>query len=258
MLWEILLQFIFRLSLGIAVAMAVTPSKDVTSGFFRVHLWVILGLCTFATLIAFSLGNPLLSTKSAATAAIASAVCSYIGSVVWIYEKRVTGLVFLLLVAATTFWGCLVALPVEQQTDVMQWRVAIVDSVSAAVLIGMTITAMFLGHWYLNTPTMKLGPLRALILFMASAAVARLLFCGGGLAATLIYSEPMNTSFAALLVLRWASGLIGLLVLSGMTWQTLKIPNTQSATGILYAGVILAFIGELTSQLLSVDTLYPV
>jgi hypothetical protein len=35
-----------------------------------------------------------------------------------------------------------------------------------------------------------------------------------------------------------------------MTWETLKIPNTQSATGILYAGVILVFVGELVSQLL--------
>jgi hypothetical protein len=38
----------------------------------------------------------------------------------------------------------------------------------------------------------------------------------------------------------------------------LKIPNTQSATGILYAAVVLAMIGELTSQLLSAETMYPV
>jgi hypothetical protein len=42
-----------------------------------------------------------------------------------------------------------------------------------------------------------------------------------------------------------------------MTWLTLKIPNTQSATGILYAAVILAFIGELTAQLMSDAASYP-
>jgi hypothetical protein len=47
------------------------------------------------------------------------------------------------------------------------------------------------------------------------------------------------------------------LVLTWLTWQTLKIPNTQSATGILYAAVVLAFIGELTSQLLSAEARYP-
>ena len=46
--------------------------------------------------------------------------------------------------------------------------------------------------------------------------------------------------------------LAGVLGLTAMTWQTLKIPNTQSATGILYVAVIFAFLGELTSQLLSV------
>jgi hypothetical protein len=64
--------------------------------------------------------------------------------------------------------------------------------------------------------------------------------------------------FWIFIALRWLSGLLGTLALAILTWQTLKIPNTQSATGILYAGVICAFIGELTAQLLSVEVLYPV
>ena len=55
------------------------------------------------------------------------------------------------------------------------------------------------------------------------------------------------------LALRWLAGLIGILGLAGMTWQTLKIPNTQSATGILYVAVIFAFLGELSSQLLLIE-----
>jgi len=42
-----------------------------------------------------------------------------------------------------------------------------------------------------------------------------------------------------------------------MAWQTLKIPNTQSATGILYVGVMTTFLGELTAQLLSQDAAFP-
>ena len=59
------------------------------------------------------------------------------------------------------------------------------------------------------------------------------------------------------LALRWLAGILGVLIMAIMTWQTLKIPNTQSATGILYAGVILTFIGELVSQLLSAQATYP-
>ena len=38
-----LVEFLFRLTFGVATAMALTPAKWVTSGFFRVHLWVLLG-----------------------------------------------------------------------------------------------------------------------------------------------------------------------------------------------------------------------
>jgi hypothetical protein len=42
---------------------------------------------------------------------------------------------------------------------------------------------------------------------------------------------------------------VGTLALAVMTWQTLKIPNTQSATGILYVAVIATFLGELVALL---------
>ena len=59
------------------------------------------------------------------------------------------------------------------------------------------------------------------------------------------------------LSLRWLAGLVGTLGLAWLTWKTLEIPNTQSATGILYAAMILAFIGELTAQLLSAEAVFP-
>jgi hypothetical protein len=45
--------------------------------------------------------------------------------------------------------------------------------------------------------------------------------------------------------------------LAWMAWQTLKIPNTQSATGILYVAVIGTFVGETTALLLSAESLFP-
>ena len=67
----------------------------------------------------------------------------------------------------------------------------------------------------------------------------------------------VSTSWLVFLSLRWLAGLVGTLGLAWMTWLTLKIPNTQSATGILYAAMILAFIGELTAQLMSARGGYP-
>ena len=58
-------------------------------------------------------------------------------------------------------------------------------------------------------------------------------------------------------VLRWSFGLCGVLALLWMAWRTLKIPNTQSATGILYVAVIGVFVGELTAALLSAESAFP-
>jgi hypothetical protein len=60
------------------------------------------------------------------------------------------------------------------------------------------------------------------------------------------------------LALRWLAGLVAMACVIWMTWQTLKIPNTQSATGILYVGVIVSFLGELVALLLSQTSRFPV
>jgi hypothetical protein len=53
------------------------------------------------------------------------------------------------------------------------------------------------------------------------------------------------------------TGIVGAMITAVMSWQTLKIPNTQSATGILYVGVMFVFLGELTAELLSYGAVWP-
>jgi hypothetical protein len=131
------------------------------------------------------------------------------------------------------------------------------DTASGGWLLGVIMVAMLLGHWYLNTPTMELAPLRRLVILIAVAVGIRALVSAVGLGLNLSYGQPPETSWWIFVGLRWLSGLVGTGMLALMTWYVLKVPNTQSATGILYAGVILSFIGELTSQLLSVEARYP-
>ena len=89
------------------------------------------------------------------------------------------------------------------------------------------------------------------------AIVARAVVSGLGLA--WYSSEPVNagSTFGVFLAFRWLTGIVTPLPLAWMTWQTLKIPNTQSATGILYACDTLVFLGELMSELLSAQTGFP-
>jgi len=116
---------------------------------------------------------------------------------------------------------------------------------------------MLLGHWYLNSPTMEMTPLRRLIVLMALAVVLRTIFCSLGLWGELAYANSFSTQWIAFVALRWTFGLLGVAILTWMAWQTLKIPNTQSATGILYVAVIGTFVGETMSLLLSSESLFP-
>jgi hypothetical protein len=262
---QTLVEFLFRLTFGVAVAMAMTPPRLVTSGFFRVHLWVLLGIQTLAALAAYS-------TKAAAqqpgwvgtaqfALAVAAAVASYVGAVIWMYEQRLAGKIAIALVACCALTGCWLPI-LAHGGESTKVPLELADRFTGGLLLGAVVTAMLLGHWYLNTPTMKLDPLKRLIVLLVVAVGLRMAVCLPGawllVAGQLSAADARPQAWVIFLALRWLAGLIGVLALAWLTWQTLKIPNTQSATGILYAGVVLAFIGELTSQLLSTQTRYPV
>jgi hypothetical protein len=254
----ILTQFIFRLSFGLAFGMALTNPREVTSGYYRNHLYVLLGLTVLATMVA--LGD---RTQFALAPPLIAAILSYIGSAIWLYEWPRAGRVMLLLVAGVALWGAWSATGFAHLEPSMPGPVSValvltaLDPLTSGLLLGITIAAMFLGHWYLNTPTMALRPLERLIVLMGVATCLRAAVSGTGLACLLSNGPWPATEQLLFIALRWLSGILGVLLLTVMAWKTLKIPNTQSATGILYVAVIATFLGELTSMLLSVRSAYP-
>lgn len=258
---RVLLQFIFRVTFGVALSMAITPPRLVTSGYYRVHLWVLLGLNTFAALIAYtgrdSLAQVVASPGWLVGFSIFLAIASYAGGVAWLYEQPKWGGRFLYLITVGAILAAFLASPWSKLTGSVGLALALLDLVSGGLLLGSTLAAMFLGHWYLNTPGMQLLPLKRLVLLMGAAILARTISSGTGLGLQVAAGATLPFEFWAFISLRWLSGLLGALAMAWLTWETLKVPNTQSATGLLYAGVILSFIGELTSQLLTVGALYP-
>ena len=247
----VLAQFLFRLSFGLALGMAVTSPQRVTAGYFRVHLQVVMGLSALGLMVAFKVDAFSIWPPLAAT------VLSYIGSVIWLYQKPRPGRVVLVLVAVCAIIGAWQALEYGQQLGtagrVLWWF----DPVSGGLVLGVTMAAMLLGHWYLNTPTMELAPLRRLLKLITVALALRIVLCGTSLVMQITMADGLTSQQWLFLALRWLSGLLGGLALVWMTARTLDIPNTQSATGILYVAVIATFLGELTAQLLSAEAVYP-
>ena len=238
-----------RLAFGLALAMLLTSPVKVTAGFFRNHLYVVLGLAFLAFLVVFG--------SMAGSVALGAALLSYVGSVCYLYQSIRSGRVVLGLVSLSTLVGVLLGTP-QLVDSVSLSPLALVlwlsDGPTSGLLLGVTLGAMLLGHWYLNTPSMQMAPLRRLLALMVAALFLRMLVCGIGLGATCMEGPIPAPWFV---VLRWVTGLASPLVMAWMVERTLRIPNTQSATGILYVAAVTVFTGELMSQLLSVTTTYP-
>lgn len=265
---EILSQFLLRLAFGLAVGMAITPSRKVFSGFYRNHLYVALGLTTFASLLIAK------TSSIAAGLAAGAAVCSFIGAACWLYEAKRAGVTLLWAVAFCAWIAALVAQPEVRRTSSFAGTTSALSASSSTatdtgellrmvsigtsgLTLGVTIACMFLGHWHLNAPGMELGPLRRLIAVAAAAVALQMLVVGTGLVATVTHQPTLRFDWLLFITLRWSFGLLGALALLWMAWQTLKIPNTQSATGMLYVAVCGVFTGELMGLLLSAGAAFP-
>lgn len=236
--------------------MAITPPRLVGGGYYRVNSYVLLGVNVLAAAVVWL--NPSIGPL---WPSVAAAVLSYASSILWLYEKPRTGVTALALIAGVTLCGAwLSGAPQNEQAISSTWGeqlLAWLDPVSGGLVLGVTTAAMLLGHWYLNSPGMKLAPLRRLVLLIGGSLLLRAAVCSGGfLYVTLDAGMPGITDLL-FLSLRWLAGIFAAAVVVWMTWQTLKIPNTQSATGVLYVAVILTFIGELTGLLLSTEFRVP-
>jgi hypothetical protein len=190
--------------------------------------------------------------------AAGASVASYAAAVAAHYQRPRLGNLFLSASAGLALIGAWAAQSVSPSASASLAALARLDAVSGGLLLGFTIAAMLLGHWYLNTPGMDLLPLKRLVLLMAVATLLRAAVCGAGLYLQATGAGAPFSGWPMFVALRWLAGIFGLLGVVVLTWKTLEIPNTQSATGILYVGVIGAFLGELAGQLLSAGGAYPV
>lgn len=236
-----------------AGAMAAVSPRLVTSGYYRNNLYVLFGLNVLAALLAWSspaeASLPLWPT-------VAAAVLSYLGAVFWLYELAGPGMLALVGVAAMCLSGALLAEAPHGDTTATHWLWRL-DPPSGGAVLGVTMAAMLLGHWYLNSPGMSLAPLVRLTRLLTIVVGLRAVVSGLGLAWQWQADGPFGTNQWLFIGLRWLTGVVGAMAVAVAARQTLKVPNTQSATGILYVGVIVTFLGELTAQLLSRERLFP-
>ena len=248
-------QFALRLVCGISLMWVLMPRDRITSGFFRIQMLLALAL---AALAALTLGRfaaetagrtPCSPSCRAACCRVVLAGIAYAGSIAWTLERRKlgTGCVYAVAVLSTAILLLLSVSSGEIESTV--GVLTLVSEVATSLLIGGATAGMLLGHWYLTAPTMSIAPLDRVNVCFGSAAVLRLVVSLAGL----VFVWPGLAGGTALLwlVLRWTAGICGPLILAVMVWRILRYRNTQAATGVLFVGVIVTFIGELSATLVS-------
>ncbi len=241
-----LAHFTIRLLCGVALMLAAMPRRDVASAFFKIMLRLILGL---AVLLALATDGPRLGP-------IVLAVLAFFGSALWTLELSRPGSAVIILLAGVSLeelWRGTVLFRGTAATAPLALHLA--ADLDGAAVLGATMTGMLLGHRYLTAPGMPLAPLLRINTLLGGAALLRAV-----LSAAVWFeagATPVGETDWIWLGLRWTAGILGPAVACLMVWRILKYRNTQSATGVLFVGVIVAFIGELAADLLYHDLHLP-
>jgi hypothetical protein len=137
-----------------------------------------------------------------------------------------------------------------------------------ALLFGVVVWAMNLGHWYLVSKTLPfqlllhaceafgvLAYLRALYAVLALGIVARRSFGPAGDAMAQLV-DPMSDGLFFWSRVLW--GLVAPVVLAPFVIHTARMKSNQAATGLLYVALVFVMIGELLATYLTLRTGLPV
>ncbi len=140
----------------------------------------------------------------------------------------------------------------------------IIGQVLSALMLGSVTLAWLLGHAYLTATRMTIAPLRHFSRMLSWTVAARILFLlisltmawGMGDDSTVPILPQIGQSWLIVL-LRVGVGLVAVAVFAYMVADCVRLRSTQSATGILYFGSVMAYVGELASQQLIYELGWP-
>lgn len=235
--------FCLRLAAGMAASLLLLPNGVLAERFYRLHFIIVL--CLLGGAAIFALAEPSMGFWACLGLALGGAM---FGAWAWSFEDWAGGRTPAAVVAATAPFAALVL----RGDSVLSWSTgiaALTDAASGAYL-GLAITVMLLGHWYLIAINLTIDPLLRLIRGLGVAIGLRWLIFLLALGQASGWAFHLDHLSLLWLLLRIGAGLVIGPILVYLAWESAKIKSTQSATGILYAADVCIIAGELTEQLL--------
>lgn len=242
---------------GTALGMAAVPPRAIGRYFFTLNSLIVLLLAVVATLVGKPLwgarpagAGPLIAHVAAAAFAVSAVVLA--GAIRAGRGDVPRGVLLLPVVAGAVFATCaaFAASPAFLQ-GVLLWA----HLVTSAAVLGSSLMAMILGHWYLANAALSFDHLVRLSRLFLGAALAKSAVSAITIAMdSARLWEILTTRFDGILIgVRGVAGLAGSVVLAAMALSCAKMRANQSATGILYVAVLFALIGELISIYLTLE-----
>ena len=264
-----------ELSWGGLFALAIPPFFNVERGFYKSSASVYLA-ASLTTAIGLGLlalrggasagpGAGFLWTASALWTLSSAAVCVYLYTL-WTEDGLIRsrayaaglGLGLIALIANVTLlmppgFGAVAAF------------CYVLTAITSSMVLGLVSGAMLFGHWYLIDLDMPVDYLRTFVRLLGIVLIADLIALGLaiglpailGTASAAAAVQDLFASHSGLLAVRVLLGPIATIILVWMCWQTLKIPQTMAATGLLYIAVMSVLVGEMLGRFIMFRTAVP-
>jgi hypothetical protein len=240
------------LAAGGFLSLAAIPQGEVSRGFFRFSAALYAGLIAAGLAIGYaSLERAPLALFAAA--ALVGAVQAALVPVLGTRPGRG-------LIAAAAALGALATI-----VDGSAGNGGVLGGIASlfsALLLGSTITAMVLGHWYLVMPALPPDPLLRLTRLYAGSVLLRGIVVIAAFA--LLYAaqgRALDRFLDRAGLILWPRLLFGLgapAVLALMALPTVRVRDTQPATGMLYVACVLVLAGEGIAHYLTIKTGVPI
>lgn len=139
-----------------------------------------------------------------------------------------------------------------------------ITAITSSLVLGLVSGAMMFGHWYLIDPNLPVDYLRSFVRVLGGVLVLDIVAMGLSLAVLALAGgsagdavRSLVDAHATLAVARTLLGPVATLILTWMTWQTLKVPQTMAATGLLYIALMSVLVGEMLGRFILFRTAIP-
>ena len=240
-------QFCFVLGFGVLFGLAFVPPAPVGRPFYR-----MMASTAALSLAAGALLPPLAKAAPWGDPCVLLGWVSVVGALSCTRQPRGRSW-YLGLVVSLAAAGAATALLLDRGLDLGLFGLPTLSALATGTVAGIVGLAMVLGHWYLTVPKLDVSHLvrlnKVCVWVMIVTCCLVFITCS-------VYKSEIELAEARPLFGPWGLFFLGTRLLVGlllpllfayMAQASLRLGNTRSATGILYASTVLVLIGAAIS-----------